>query len=312
MAVTFHLPPETLRIIFENLDDNRPALYALSLTSRLFNLEATRLLYRKVVIDDGTRSYSFLAKIQRRPRLAAIIHTYHTPLTVHSQKRPFWPLLVRCLLLMTGLKELAYRAIWVDPKSVFPVVRKGHPFPFQLERFIWTAERTLYSFTHVHEIEVVQFFETQHKLHSFLWANSLLSRTIPTSHFANLKIVEGSIHVIRMLVPSRPTIAEVYWRDCCRGDLEIFIRDEALLNRDGVFAHLRGLSVLEDALQPFLIHIRHPRSLESISDKVQVLELSLDFFQTENLVRSKHLSNRAPKLMFFTLDTQYSIQIPSP
>lgn len=142
---------------------------------------------------------------------------------------------------MTELKELAYLSTWTEMKLGIPQVRKGQPFPFQLEKFIWTPSL---STRYGHRSELLEFFEIQHNLQDFLCTSSSFPRSIPSELLPNLKVVEGDIYGIKALVQTRH-ITEIYWRDCSGYDLKERMDPQQPLFRDTVLPLVRGLSLQE-------------------------------------------------------------------
>ncbi|PPQ80889.1 hypothetical protein CVT25_001898 [Psilocybe cyanescens] len=213
-------PPELVRIIVENLSYNRPELHALTLVSKTFHWEAMRLLYRSMTDPEGTRHYNFLVAVRKRPELAELIHTYHVPTIAHSQKRPLWSLILRSLLLMVNLKELAYLRLFAIPLTPFPGVRKGQKMPFQLETFIWTIGwRGPWDMCPFHPTKTLQFLETQHELRYLRWsyglpemsiAYSLPEMSIAPNIVPKLKILYSSFNAIQAFLPCR-TITDLFW-----------------------------------------------------------------------------------------------------
>ncbi|PPQ95385.1 hypothetical protein CVT26_008230 [Gymnopilus dilepis] len=135
MGIGNALPPELVRIIVEDASADRAALHALASTSRLFNAEATRLLYASMTDSEGTTHYKFLRKIQNNLELARLVRIYHLPANQNTQRGSLGRLLARCLPLMVNLEELAVpKIIWED--GIFPpqIVKKC---PFYLKRFVW-------------------------------------------------------------------------------------------------------------------------------------------------------------------------------
>lgn len=281
MSNTFKLPPELVRIITENLSSNRAELHALTLVCKSFYWEAMRLLYRSMTDSDGTKHFKFLVTLRNRPQIADLVHTYHLPTTPNSKKRALWPVILRCMLLMINLKELAYTHLFAFPFTPFPQAKRGQKMPFQLETFIWDVDVPIYDVEHFYPAKLFQFLRTQPEIKFLLWKNTLRpGMTLAPNVLPKLKVLRVSWGQMATFLSGR-SISDFFWRDQNKwGEYNYFNSDIVIETAIGVFK-LKEFATLRAVSLPRVIWLDMPRSRAILQaregmvhpNKIKVLEL---------------------------------------
>ena len=190
-------PHELLRSILEEIQD-RPTLYALSLSTKALYLESQRILYRSIPLQDQSNfrlHYYFLSTINQNPQLSLYVHEYHSYNIIDYHENPQWNLLKHGLEKMINLKELSFRAIG------------GHPScdllencTFQLDRLTWWNQW---------DVSMTPFLAGQSRL-TYLSINCALGTEFSPNVCPNLKELKGNIGTLNAFLPGR-SITTVDW-----------------------------------------------------------------------------------------------------
>jgi hypothetical protein len=104
------LPHELIRPIIKEIQD-RPTLYALSLSSKALHIEPQRILYRSIPLQDQSNfrlHLYFFTTINQNPQLALYVHEHRSYSIIDSHENPGWSLSKNGLENMVHLKELSF------------------------------------------------------------------------------------------------------------------------------------------------------------------------------------------------------------
>ncbi|KAF9476422.1 hypothetical protein BDN70DRAFT_882469 [Pholiota conissans] len=200
MAVTeCRLSVELFRPIFQEIKDSE-TLVSLSLTNKLFQSEAQRILFFfPAYFSTRPRQHlRLLTCLLNNPRLALLVKKYHVPAVIGPKKAAIWTLLGSVLPYMTNLKEFSVSA-FRDDINLLPMEKLA----FQLEVLTWIQVDSMNCGI------FPKWLATQKKLKKLKW----ISRTpveVPASACPNLISLEGTFHAINALLPGRD-IKRLYW-----------------------------------------------------------------------------------------------------
>ncbi|KAF8967271.1 hypothetical protein BDZ97DRAFT_1916884 [Flammula alnicola] len=240
------LPLELLRLIISDLQECYPALYALSLTSKILRGEVEHLLYGNMTSASEVAHATFLTTILHSRRCATLVHAYSQEGVPNQGKRQLWSLLCRGLKEMNNLKHLSLRATLLNGSA-----GSLSGCSFQLESFDCHG-------SHVEEEEMVTFLSTQRNLKQLniewheLWDNvAILPSACPA-----LQLLCGNRGAIEAFLPGK-LVTSLAWIP--HPSDSIFSIDHLAPS----FNHLRALSYGGSFKRPRLeLIVGHLQSLE--------------------------------------------------
>jgi hypothetical protein len=310
------LPHELLRPIIEEIQD-RPTLYALSLSSRALHLESQRILYRSISLQDRSNfrlHLYFLTTINQNPQLSLYVREYHSYSIIDYHENPGWNLLKQGLEKMINLKELSFRAVG------------GHPScdllencTFQLDRLTWSNQW---------DVAMTPFLAGQPLL-TYLDINCTLETEFPANVCPDLKELKGNINSLNALLPGR-SITTVDWTPTLFEEERIGI-SRLVANSHSPLKKLRTLTMrrpsqtyfsnITDHLQsietlkiwsPSVAEVSIPSALECSLTTIQSQFMSIpisNFTQLRHCILTFSTETPDPSFVPFLFSTYHRLQI---
>lgn len=189
----------------------RPVLCSLRLVSKSFDEAASRMLFRRMISEDGPTHSAFLRTLIKNPRLARHVRVYYTP-TSDVRTGHVYNYIKTCLPLMTGLKELVYRKLIPGRRKPLPrhfPNLKTRKKPFQLKNFIWVSD----DWRPEEDDKALEFLSTQRNLDYLRWIST---KPLPPSYKEkiphSIRFLDASVETLVAILPERLSIEGVRWR----------------------------------------------------------------------------------------------------
>ena len=205
------VPVELIHKIFTNIKDYQ-TLCMLALVSRVFRIEAERVLYHAPQNITPKKHIQLLTSLIHDFRLAHFVKSYSVPPLVGRLRTIYWKLLTESLPLMVNLKQLSVLAPGSDLNAI-PM----HSLTFQLESLSWVQTDTETN------LQFIPWLETQKALKHLRWIHRDCIKISRTA-LPQLRSLEGNLHVVEALLPGRE-IQRLHWlSDLARGELDTEVR----------------------------------------------------------------------------------------
>ncbi|KAF8638371.1 hypothetical protein AX16_010518 [Volvariella volvacea WC 439] len=203
-----HFPPELYRPIAEQLNGDTTTLLAMSLTSRMTHQEATRVLYRHIVLRNPEQQRQFLHTIINSQSLSDLVYSWMYFIS-NAPDGPFTCLLSSAVPALQNLKQLGLNGHAIDDELMDHLELAT----FQLEAFY----SNLYFFTRKERLlswlsSSQRMITTLSLQFAFTWyPGTQAANSVKTLSLSSLVRVYGSRATLASILPFCPTVTEVFW-----------------------------------------------------------------------------------------------------